>query len=363
MNSSLPFTRQVQSLPAMVPFTSPEQLERAQGKSFELRLGANESPFGPSPRALQAMLTAVNQVKWYGDPESFDLRRALTAKHGVPAACISIGSGIDDLLGLIVRVLLEPGDAVVTSQGAYPTFQYHVVAYGGQLVTVPYLSDFRNDLDGLIRKANEVQAKLVYLANPDNPTGTVYSFAEIQAAVQGLPPDCVFLLDEAYIEFAPAEIQSPDAEIDPRIVRFRTFSKVHGMAGARIGYIIADEAVTAALNKVRLHFGIHRISQAGALASLSDAEYLAGVVAETARGRDEYMALAIEHSFKPIASATNFVLMDVGGMERAQKLVADLAEQGVFIRTPGAAPLNRCIRVTVGTPTQRKQFAAALERC
>jgi histidinol-phosphate aminotransferase len=266
-------------------------------------------------------------------------------------------------LGLIARLFLEPGEAVVTSHGAYPTFQYHVVAYGGRLITVPYGPDYRNDLAALVETAKDVNAKMLYLANPDNPTGTVHSFADIQDAMFDLPEDCLLLLDEAYIEFASDCALSLDAEIDPRIIRFRTFSKVHGMAGARVGYVLANDAVVAALDKVRNHFGLNRVSQAGALASLGDASFLQHVVAETAHGRDEYAALATKYGLKPIPSSTNFVLIDVGDSDRAAHLVGQLANHGVFIRMPGVSPLNRCIRVTVGTSEQRAVFADVFSRC
>jgi histidinol-phosphate aminotransferase len=354
-----PFTRIVRELPATVPFLAPEAIERRSGKKLTLRLGANESAFGPSPLALKAMRAAAAQISYYGDPESYDLRAALAARHSVGMEHIVIGCGVDDLLELIVRTYLEPGQTAVTSLGGYPTFAYHVAGYGGKLERVPYHDD-HNDLAGLAGAANRTAARIVYLANPDNPSGTWVTAEEIGALLEALPVDCLLLLDEAYSDFAPAEALPAIDASDPRVIRARTFSKAHGMAGARLGYALATSEIIATFDKIRLHFGVNRIAQAGALASLRDTAYLQSVVALVAEGRSEYVALAHEMGVTPLPSATNFVTIDVGGVERAKALVAALAERGVFIRMPGAPPLDRCVRVTVGTPDERDAFAEAL---
>ena len=199
----LPFTRIVRALPATVPFVPPEALEREQGQLLALRVGANESNFGISPKARQAMVEAVDQVHWYNDPEGYELRSALAVRHGVAREEVALGAGIDELLGLLVRLFAEPGDAVVTSLGAYPTFNYHVEGHGAVLHKVPYRAD-REDLPALLDKAREVRPKLIYVANPDNPMGTYQRADELRDFIAELPPDCVFLLDEAYSDFAPA---------------------------------------------------------------------------------------------------------------------------------------------------------------
>ncbi len=350
------YTRLVRSLPSTAPFVGPEALERASGRPFTLRLGANESAFGPSPRAIAAMRDAVAQVAWYADPESFDSRAAIAAYTGVSAEHIGMGAGIDDLLGQVTRIFLEPGSHVVTSLGSYPTFGFHVAGFGGICERVPYQHD-RNDLEGLALAAQRTQASLVYLANPDNPTGSWYTNAEIGAFRDALPEQSVLLLDEAYMEFAPEQPQAQLDADDLRIVRFRTFSKAYGMAGARIGYLIATPATVRALDKIRLHFGVNIVAHAGAQAALADQMYLASVVAEVARGREEYVALAQDLGLAVLPSATNFVTIDVGGAERARATVAALADAGAFIRMPGAPPLDRCIRITVGSASERSAFS------
>jgi histidinol-phosphate aminotransferase len=272
---------------------------------------------------------------------------------------IVVGSGIDDLLGLVVRAFMEPGDRAVTSLGAYPTFNYHVIGYGASLERVPYRND-QNDLQALAEAAARVGARLVYLANPDNPSGSWHTAEDVLAFLDRLPTGCLLLLDEAYSDFAPSQaIPAIDAS-DSRVLRLRTFSKAFGMAGARIGYAIGDVETISAFDKIRLHFGVNLVAQAGALAALEDTDYLKQVVAEVEKGRQEYAELARSLGLQSIPSAANFVSIDVGGPERARALLAALAEHDVFVRMPGAPPLDRCIRLTVGTAAERAIFADVL---
>ena len=352
-----PFTRLVAGLPATVPFVAPEAIVRQTGRPLALRLGANESTFGPSPRARDAMRAAVEHIHYYADPENYELRAALAALYGVGVEHIVVASGIDDLLGLVVRGFLDSDEVAVTSLGAYPTFNYHVAGFGGRLERVHYHGD-RNDLQGLADVARRTHARLVYLANPDNPSGTWHTAPDLLAFVERLPANCLLLLDEAYADFAPANALPPLDVADPRVLRLRTFSKAYGMAGARVGYALGEPGIIAGFEKIRLHFGVNLVAQAGALASLADSDYLQSVVAAVAEGRREYETLARELALSTIPSATNFVTIDTGSNARARAFHAVLAERDVFIRMPGAPPLDRCVRVTVGTPPERAAFAA-----
>ncbi|HAD37710.1 MAG TPA: pyridoxal phosphate-dependent aminotransferase, partial [Gammaproteobacteria bacterium] len=217
-------TELTKSLPATVPFVGPETQERARGGPFDARIGANESVFGPSPGVVAAIAEAASSAWMYGDPENHVLCQAIAAQHGVEPGNIMVGEGIDALLGYVVRMFVEPGDSVVTSQGAYPTFNYHVVGYDGQLVTVPYRDD-REDVDALLAAAAECQAKLIYLANPDNPMGTWSCAEKIDDMISRVPAGALLVLDEAYGEFAePGTLPEIDVSSD-RVLRFRTFSK------------------------------------------------------------------------------------------------------------------------------------------
>jgi histidinol-phosphate aminotransferase len=349
------------SLPASVPFVGPEAQERARGARFAARLGANESPFGPSPRALEAMRAAAAEAWMYGDPEAHDLRHALAARHGVPPEAIVCGEGIDGLLGTLVRLLVGHGDPVVTSRGAYPTFAYHVTGFGGALHAVPYAGD-HEDPDALAAKARETGARLVYLANPDNPMGSHHPAARIAALLDALPEGALLCLDEAYADLAPSDAIPPLDADDHRVIRMRTFSKAHGLAGLRVGYAIGHPDLIAAFDKVRLHFGLGRVAQAGALAALADDDWLARVQAQVLRSRDRIAAIARENGLAPLPSAANFVAVDCGDGAQARAVLAGLLDEGVFARMPGVAPLDRCVRISCGTPADMDALSAALPR-
>ncbi|WP_347137698.1 pyridoxal phosphate-dependent aminotransferase [Paracoccus sp. SSK6] len=349
-------------LPATVPFVGPETLERQSGRPFAARLGANENGFGPSPRAVAAMQAAAGEIWKYGDPTSFDLTQALATHHGVRPENIIVGEGIDGLLGLLVRLTIAPGDVVVTSDGAYPTFNFHVTGFGGSLDKVPYRND-AEDPQALADRARQVGPRLVYLANPDNPMGSWHDGAVIQAMLDHLPEGTLLVLDEAYAEFAPASAIPKIAVDDPRVIRMRTFSKAYGMAGARVGYAIGHPDLIAAFDRVRNHFGMNRASQIGALAALADQDWLAHVVAQVSAARDRIAAIGAENQLTALPSATNFVALDThrdGAF--ARQLVDALAEQGVFIRMPGVAPLNRCIRISCGPDAELDILAETLPR-
>ncbi|HVS46843.1 MAG TPA: aminotransferase class I/II-fold pyridoxal phosphate-dependent enzyme [Verrucomicrobiae bacterium] len=349
----------IDALPAATPFIGPERLMREQGRGELVRLGANESAFGPSPIAVAAMRAEMDRVAWYGDPDSLELRDALAIKHGCSPENVLVGAGIDDVMGLAVRGWVAPGGLAVASRGTYPTFEYHVRGYGGRVERVDYRDDGTPDYQALIARAHAVKPAIVYLANPDNPSGAFAPRKQIERFYAALPDDTLFVLDEAYADFVEdEELLAPT--FDDRLFRMRTFSKAYGMAGARIGYVLTTLQNIGTLQKIRLQYGVNRNAQIGALACLRDDEFKRRVVTETARGRDEYAALARELELAVLPSRTNFVCIDVGDATRATRIVAELLKRGVWIRKPGAPPLDRCIRASVGTAPMRAAFAQAL---
>lgn len=362
------YTDLVASLPASVPFVGPEEQERARGETFRARLGANESVFGPSPFAVAAMQDEAADIWKYGDSKGHDLRNALcetlAGSTTGPIACtpenIVLGEGIDGLLGLLVRLLIAPGDAVVTSQGAYPTFNYHVAGFGGVLHTVPYRDD-AEDLPALIARARDTGAKLVYYANPDNPMGSWADGASIERALDSLPEGTLLALDEAYIEFAPEGTAPRIDPADPRVIRFRTFSKAHGMAGARVGYAIGAPELIRSFDKIRNHFGMNRFGLAGALAALGDAPWLEEVLSLVAEARTRIAQIAEANGLRALPSATNFVAVDCGQDGAfARAVLTELGARGVFVRMPFVAPQDRCIRISAGRPEDLDALAEAL---
>lgn len=348
------------SLPASVPFVGPEAQERAAAAPFRARLGANESLFGMPPAALAAMQAAAGELWMYGDPENHDLKAALAQAHGVGAQNIVVGEGIDALLGLLVRLVIAPGDGVATSRGAYPTFGFHVSGFGGTLHLAPYRGDFE-DPEALLQLAEAKSAKLLYISNPDNPMGSHHPAATIEAMIARIPDNRLLILDEAYAEFAPEGTHPRVEADDPRVIRFRTFSKAYGMAGARIGYAICAPGLARAFDRVRNHFGVSRIAQAGALAALGDAGWLEQVRRRAEAARRALGAIAEANGLSPLPSATNFMALDCGADgDFARRVLGGLIARGIFVRMPGVAPLDRCIRVSLGDGAAFARFAEAL---
>jgi histidinol-phosphate aminotransferase len=352
-------TAQLRAVPTSTPFVGPEDLARRVGRHTLVRLGANESSFGPSPLAIEAMHAAVPETSFYGDPELVDLRTALAARHGCGLEHLSVGAGIDDLLGLIVRAYCGEGGTALMTRGSYPTFVYHVVAYGAVLATVEPLADGSTDISALAVAARKLRPRVVYLANPDNPSGSFVGREAVETLRAAVPDDALLVLDEAYADFVEPQELLPEA-IDSGTIRLRTFSKAYGMAGSRIAYAIAPPEVVATFQKIRHHFGVNRIAQAGALAALADGGFVSGVVAEVARGREEYHALGRRLGLRTLPSRTNFVCFEIGTRAQAEAMVDAMLRHGIFIRKPGQPPIDGFIRVTVGTAEQRALFAGCL---
>jgi histidinol-phosphate aminotransferase len=350
------------SLPDTVPFTGPETLERRRGAAFAARLGANESLFGPSPKALAA-LTATAQDAWmYGDPEAHDLKAAIAADHGVTPAHVVVGEGIDGLLGLVTRLMIAPGDAAVTSEGAYPTFGFHVTGFGGVLHRAPYRRH-HEDPEALVALAHRTGARLLYIANPDNPMGSHHPGATLAALPDHLPPDCLMLLDEAYVDLAPEGTAAAIDKDDPRVIRFRTFSKAYGLAGLRLGYALCAPDLARAFDRVRNHFGLGRMVQAAGIAALADHDHLSAVRAWAMAARRDLAALGAAQGLIPLPSATNFVTFDTGrDGDHARALLAALGDEGIFARMPGVAPLDRCIRISLPDAAGLRALEQALPR-
>lgn len=350
----------VRDLPRTVPFVGPEALERARGAAFRARLGANESPFGPSPKAIAAMRGAACGNWKYSDPENHDLRHGLARFHGVASENVAIGEGIDGLLGLAVRIAADPGSAIVTSDGAYPTFNFHVAAQGARLVKVPFRDDME-DLPALLEAAKHETARVLYVSNPDNPMGSWWSAREIERLIADLPDGLLLLLDEAYCDTAPADALAPVDVTNPQVLRLRTFSKAYGLAGSRIGYALGDASLIAVVETVRNHYGINRVGQIGALAALEDQDYLAGAVARIARARTLISAIAVRNGLRPLPSAANFVTIDCGrDGAYADRVLQGLLDRDIFARKPAVPPLDRCIRISCGLDEDLGVFAAAL---
>ncbi len=364
-NADFRFTSIVKGLPSGYPFTGPDTQERQSGIMFQARMGANESGFGPSPKAIEAMNEASHLAWQYSDPDNYNLRSALAEFYGVGHESVLVGEGIDGLFSSLCHLFVEPGVEVVTSLGSYPTFNYHVKSRGGNIHLVPYKDD-HEDRDALLAKAQETNASLLYFSNPNNPMGTWWSADKMQSMINQLPKGTVLILDEAYIETAQDDVSPVIDVTNPQVLRFRTFSKLYGMAGARIGYVIGHPELISTFDKVRNHYGVNLVGQRGAVAALHDQTYLEKVKQKVIKGRDRIHAIAKANGLQSIPSATNFVTIDCGRDSDFAKLVlSKMLKRGVFLRMPGVEPQAKCIRVSVGLDYEmdifEKEFEAVLK--
>lgn len=347
-------------LPATVPFVGPEAQERARGRPFKARIGANESVFGPSPKVIEAIRASAGDTWMYADPENHDLKEALAEFHGISPDNIVIGEGIDGLFGYTARLFVEQGARVATSLGAYPTFNYQVAGAGGAIATVPYRDD-HEDPEALLALAKQIDARLIFIANPDNPMGTWRDAETITGMIDAVPDGAVLCLDEAYCDFAPSDALPPLDVSDQRVIRFRTFSKAYGLAGCRIAYAIGEAGLIKNFDKLRNHFGVNRIAQTAALAALADQDYLKHVVNQVTASRDRIAEIASANGLNSLPSATNFVAVDCGrDGAYATAVLKALIDLDVFVRMPGVEPLNRCIRISAGRKHDMELLEQAL---
>ncbi|MCP4602779.1 MAG: aminotransferase class I/II-fold pyridoxal phosphate-dependent enzyme [Proteobacteria bacterium] len=357
---SLRFASTFAALPAVTPFVGTEKTEQELGFRFSARLGANENQYGPSTNVVRAITNAAAEVWKYPDPDLHLLRGKLFERLGIPMSMIAIGEGIDGLLGITVRMFVEHGTPVVTSLGAYPTFPYHVNACGGQLHSVPYAGTFE-DLSALLDNVVKTSARIVYVSNPDNPMGTFWSAAELQQFVENVPESCLICLDEAYVEYAEPNDVLPLSFTRPNLLRFRTFSKIHGLAGLRVGFAVGQDNLVRQFDKIRNHFGVNRLAEIAASAALDDREYITQMREKAVEGRAAIASAALRYGLDSVPSSANFVAIDCGrDGAYADAVLNGLIQKGVFIRKPNVAPLNRHIRISVGTPETTRIFGEAL---
>ncbi len=339
-----------------------EELERELGIRHALKLASNENPFGPSPKALVAARQSLAKIHRYPDASCFKLKRALAAKFRLSEDRIAIGNGSDELIVMAIRAFVGEGEEVLT---ATPTFLIYKIAaqvHGAKVVEVPQ-KDFRYDLKAMA-EAITSRTKLIFIANPDNPTGSYARRSELEAFLKQVPSRCLVFMDEAYYEYAAREKDYPNTLnwLDrPNLIISRTFSKAYGLCGLRVGYSFAHPDVTTGLNKVREPFNINSPAQAAALAALSDTAFLNKVVTQTNSERRRLDAELKKRGIRTVPSAANFILMQVG--PSAHALYDGLLRRGVIVRHMKSWGLGDFVRVTVGRPQDNRIFLKALDAC
>lgn len=336
----------------------------AQGALVEL--GSNENSHGPSPKAREAILDVLSDIFRYPDPLGGDLKRALAAKHGVDVAQILLGNGSHELLMQFGQVFSGPGTDVVASRYGFAVYALAAQAAGATLrLAEPFTRDAAmprgHDPDALLA-AITPQARLLFFANPNNPTGTWFPTAELARLLQRVPRHVLVVVDEAYIEFADApglESALPLLAEHPNLIVARTFSKAYGLAGLRVGYAVAHPDLIALVERVRESFNVNSLGLAAAEAALADDAHLAWVVARNAEERAWTRANLEARGLLVHPSQTNFLLVEFG--PRTKEIEAALTERGVVLRPMGGYGLGECLRVTVGTRSENQRLLQVLD--
>ena len=324
-----------------------------------LKLASNENPLGSSPKAIAALRGALGDLAWYPDGSGHDLKEAISRKLAVAPANIVLGNGSNDVLELVARAFLVPGDSAVYSRHAFMVYPLVVKAVGARGIEVP-ARDYGPDL-GAMAAAIRPDTKIVFLANPNNPTGTFLPWGEIRAFVERVPPTALVVLDEAYGEYLPDDRRSPTAgwlASFPNLVVSRTLSKAYGLAGLRVGFGLAHPDVAELMNRVRQPFNVNHLAMVAACAALDDEDFIAESRRVNAAGLGQLSRGFGRLGLEFIPSAGNFVAVRVGD---AARIYDSLLRQGVIVRPVAGYGMPEHLRVTVGTPAQNERFLAALE--
>ena len=336
-----------------------EELERELGIHDAIKLASNENPLPPSERVQKAIVAALPTLNRYPDGGGFYLRQALAKKHGVTPEHIVLGNGSNELIELLVHAFMRPGDEAVVPHPSFVVYPTSVQAAGGIRVVV-MLRDYRLDLEAMGRAVTPL-TKLVFIANPNNPTATMVTADEVERFMARMPDRTIVVFDEAYVEFA----QGPDfpdslayMKQGRKVVVLRTFSKAASLAGLRVGYGVADPDAVALLNRIRPPFNVNSLAQAAALAALDDEPHILECVRLIDAGRqllyDEFKALGLKY----VPSRANFILVDVG--RSAAEIYQKLLREGVIVRPLTSFGMETALRITIGTPQENRRLVRAL---
>ena len=354
-------TPEIASIRPYIPGKPIEELERELGIVDAVKLASNENPLGPSPKAVEAIKRELSQLSYYPEGDAPNLKKALSAQLGVDRSELVVGNGSNEVLELIVRTFATTAHHAVYSVHAFLVYPLVLTAAGVPFTTVP-MKDMTHDLVAMKAAIND-KTRIVFIANPNNPTGTYNTIEELERFLTGLPEDLIVALDEAYFEYADAP-DYPDGlkyrSLHKNLVVLRTFSKCHGLAGLRVGYGVARPEVVNFLNRVRQPFNSNRVAQVGAEAALGDTEYIAYSVSENRRERAWLSAQIAERGLEYLPSQTNFILIKLP--HPGQKVTQAMLHEGVIIRAMDGYGLPDHVRVTVGTSKDNHRFLAALDK-
>ena len=350
----------VREIAAYAPGKPIEELAREFGLDPRniVKLASNENPLGAPARAREAMLATMEEVGRYPDGNAFALRSALAQRLDVPMEWVTVGSGSNDILEMAAGVMLAPGRSCIFSQYSFAVYAIATQARGARAIVVP-AKHYGHDLDGM-RRALSTDTRLIYIANPNNPTGTFVDGATLEAFLQAVPPETVVVIDEAYNEYLP-----PQARYDaiawvrrhPNLLVSRTFSKAYGLAGLRVGYGVAQGELSGLLNRVRMPFNVSVPAQAAACAALSDEDFLRRSYELNHRGLRELEIALKRMGLETVPSFANFILVRIGP---AARVYQELLARGVIVRPVANYDLPEWLRVTIGLPQENERFINAL---
>ena len=349
---------QLANLPVYQPGRPLEEVARELGLPLGglIKLASNENPLGPSPKAVEAMQQTASQIHLYPDGNAFYLRNAMAERLGVNANQLIFGNGSNEIIEFVAHALLGPGKNIVVSQYCFAI--YPIVAHltGADCMAVP-AKDYGHNLPAM-REAITPDTRIVFVANPNNPTGTLASHEDVLALVDAVPEHTLLVMDEAYFEFLESPLDLvPRLQEKPNLLLMRTFSKIYGLAGLRIGYGIGHPEFIAALEKVRQPFNLNAMAQAAALAAIDDTDHLEATRSNNAAGLEFFEQTLSELNIETVASHANFILANVGdGASTFQKL----QERGVITRPMAGYQLPEWIRISIGTPAENERCLAAL---
>ena len=358
----LPLNPALATLPVYQPGRPIEEVARELGlqASDIIKLASNENPLGPSPAAVAAMERAIQSLHLYPDGNAFYLKQKMAGKLGVTTANLILGNGSNEIIEFIGHALMAPDTDVVVSQYCFAVYPIVTKLFGANLITVPAM-DFGHDIPAMIR-AITPRTRVIFVANPNNPTGTLISSSDIARLIKEVPSHVLIAMDEAYVEFLeePCDLlpMIRSGQV-PNLLLMRTFSKIYGLAGLRLGYGIGHPELITALEKIRQPFNINSLIQAGAIAALDDEEHISGTRRNNAVGLKFFENAFLELKLRFVPSSANFILVRVGD---GQKVFAELQKLGVIVRPMAGYQMPEWIRISIGSPTENERCLAALQK-
>lgn len=351
---------ELEQLNPYVPGKPIDDVKREYGLGNVVKLASNENPYGMSDKAKQAVVDMLANGALYPDGSCNDLRNALAAHYGMSAEKFIFGCGTDEIISMLGKAFVDKGDECVTAAVSFSQYAASVLAMGGQMLYAP-MKEHGFDLQAILAKITD-KTKLIFIANPNNPTGTIHTQAEQEAFMAEVPADVLVAFDEAYGEFVDDKSYPDTLEMMKKyknIIYLKTFSKAYGLAGLRVGYGIADESIIAQLEKIRNPFNVPATAQAAAIASLADKEFLNGTVRNN-RLVKEYVCGELDRmGLFYIPTQANFIMVDIKADSR--KAFVDLMKKSYIIRPGAAFGMDSFLRVTLGTMDEMRGFIAALE--